>query len=762
MSRFLGGPERQYAGLLLLAQHEKLLAKSGISPEVAAARGYRSVDRKAALGRLGFAKSQQHVPALVVPVWSTVTGQVAFHQARPDLPRMSDDGKTIKYETPANVRMAVDAHPMIRAKLGDTSARLWVTEGVRKADALVSAGEYCVALLGVWNWRGRNEHGGTTALPDWEAIARNGRDVYLAFDSDVMLKREVHAALRRLAAFLKAHGARVYFVYLPEGEGGAKAGVDDYLAAGHTVADLLALATDELRAPASGPAPALADLLDNVAAFLRRFVAFASPHQGTACALWTAHTHVYDRFDVSPYLCVTSPEKQSGKTRLQETLDPLVRGPWRVVSPSGAVLYRKIHAEHPTLLLDEVDAVFGRGRDDAHEPLRALLNAGNRRGVTVPRCEGDGAKIRLVEFDVFTPRVLAGIGALPDTIADRGIPIRLQHRAPQETVEPFRFRQAVEESRPIREGLERWVLSAGEALERARPETPVTLNDRAAEIWEPLLAIADLAGGDWPRRAREAAVALHGDPLAQGETLRVNLLRAIRETFERNDLDRLTTADLIAALVDRDDGPWAEWWEEPVKKGNIRGPAARLGRMLRPLGIEPKTIRLGDERTSKGYIRADLRVAFVRYLPSSPPERRHNVTTLDNQGREGQNEDVTTPECDVMEIARQSLQDKPCDVVTFLNVEEEGGANATEVSPGPDVGAKLGPIPDSLGDDGRTWVLAMGESLGWPSLPLGSGRSIAEGERYRRIFAARASEEDLAGIVAALGRSAHGPQGRQP
>ena len=158
--------QRRYPDLLLRPEHEALLVASTIAPEVAAARGYKSADTKAALARLGFSKAQQHVPALLVPVWSAVTGQIAFYQARPDTPRVNGNGKVVKYETPANVRMAVDAHPMIRAKLGDPAVPLLITEGVRKADAAVSRGLCCIALLGVWNWRGRNDHGGKAVLPD--------------------------------------------------------------------------------------------------------------------------------------------------------------------------------------------------------------------------------------------------------------------------------------------------------------------------------------------------------------------------------------------------------------------------------------------------------------------------------------------------------------------------------------------------------------------------------------------------------------------
>jgi len=189
----------------LLPQHAALLTASAISDEVAKARGYRSVTDKAELRSLGFSANQARVPALLIPVWD-VNGKIALYQARPDEPRVAN-GKAVKYETLVGSRMTIDVPPAVRHQLGDPSIPLWITEGIRKADAAVSAGLCCIGLLGVWNWRGRNEHGGKVALADWESIALNGREVFIAFDSDVMTKPEVAQALERLKAFLESqHG----------------------------------------------------------------------------------------------------------------------------------------------------------------------------------------------------------------------------------------------------------------------------------------------------------------------------------------------------------------------------------------------------------------------------------------------------------------------------------------------------------------------------------------------------------------------------
>lgn len=232
----------------LLPNHAQLLADSAIAPDVAAARGYRSVEKQVELERMGFARAQRRVPALLIPIWG-INGEIVLYQSRPDIPRVNRQGKPVKYETPSGARMALDAPPPTRGWLADPTHPLFITEGVRKADAAVSRGLACIALLGVWNWRGSNIQGGKTALPDWERVALNERQVFLCFDSDVMIKPQVHHSLARLMPFLQKRGAQVALIYLPPGDGAVKVGLDDYLAAGHDVGDLLTLASSELRLP---------------------------------------------------------------------------------------------------------------------------------------------------------------------------------------------------------------------------------------------------------------------------------------------------------------------------------------------------------------------------------------------------------------------------------------------------------------------------------------------------------------------------------
>lgn len=191
--------------LFLLPHHQQLISASSISPDVAKARGYRSVEKKSELKALGFRDVQCRVPALLLPVWG-VHGEIINYQTRPDNPRIDKRDKIVKYETPADSRMSLDVPPAARPFLGKSDRPLFITEGIRKTDAAVSKGLCCIALLGVWNWRGTNRDGGKVALPDWEYIALNDREIYICFDSDVMTKPAVHQALARLKAFLENRG----------------------------------------------------------------------------------------------------------------------------------------------------------------------------------------------------------------------------------------------------------------------------------------------------------------------------------------------------------------------------------------------------------------------------------------------------------------------------------------------------------------------------------------------------------------------------
>ncbi|HUN77407.1 MAG TPA: DUF3631 domain-containing protein [Solirubrobacteraceae bacterium] len=358
-----------------------------------------------------------------------------------------------------------------------------------------------------------------------------------------------------------------------------------------------------------------ADMLDRVGAFVGRFVVLPSEAARIALALYVLHTHAIDAAEATPYLLVLSPERQSGKTRLLEVAELLVRSPWRVAGASEAALFRRIERDRPSLLLDEIDAVFASSTERV-EPLRCLLNAGNRHGASVSRVVAKGKSMEVVDFAVFCPKMLAGIDSskLPETLTDRSVTIKMQRRRDGERVERLRYRHASRDAEPIREALQSWATAAVEQLRDAEPELPDELGDRQADAWEPLLAIADHAGGEWPIRARAAAVELsapvEGEEVGRG----AQLLAVTREAL--GDCETISTADLLASINADDELPFGGWRDG--KGLDARG----LARLLRPYDIRPRTVRIG-ETTAKGYTADGLRDVFARYLPgasqASPP-----------------------------------------------------------------------------------------------------------------------------------------------
>ena len=422
-----------------------------------------------------------------------------------------------------------------------------------------------------------------------------------------------------------------------------------------------AASTDEPHGDVPG-APALAALLDAVGALLSTYVVFRSTAQRTALVLWIAHAHALKAFEVTAYLNVRSAEKRSGKTRLLETLTELVARPWLTVQPTEAVLFRKIARDAPTLLLDEVDTIFKGPSTDRTEGLRAVLNSGYRRGATVDRCTGRD-KEKLAAFPVFCAKVLAGIGTLPDTVNDRCIPIVLARRKRDEAVHRFRLREVQQEAGPIRGALRVWAAASVPMLRTARPDMPEGLLDRAEEVWEPLIAVADMAGAEWPALARSAALELNGGESVT-ESIGVQLLAAIREVFDGEGIERMLTADLLRALVKREAEPWAGLWGREVDQARgdetPRKPAMDLARHLKPFEVQPKKLRVG-ERTANGYERADFEDACARYLPAAcslslDPEGRNNGTTLVAQGLEAFRPFSTATEVGTPEtVGRQGL-----------------------------------------------------------------------------------------------------------
>jgi hypothetical protein len=382
--------------------------------------------------------------------------------------------------------------------------------------------------------------------------------------------------------------------------------------------------TDSAPADAKDSGPDGAALLDQLRAALCRYVVLPSGEAADAVVLWVAATHAQPAWEHATRLGITGPAKRCGKSRLLEIIKATVHKVIPAVHASTAALYRSIESDDPpTVLFDEVDALFGTRRQaEANEELRALINAGHSRGWPILRCVGPDQQV--TQFQSFAMCALAGIGNLPDTITDRAVNIRMRRRAPHETVKPFRSIRDQPALHRLRRELHQWVRAHLAQLRDAEPDMPV--EDRAADTWESLIAIADLAGADWPDRARLACKQLTASA-AEADTdanIGTRLLTDLRTVF--SDAAKLHTATILDRLRTIEEAPWA---------GRELSPHD-LAKILSQYGVRSKDVReTGTGPARKGYDRTDLNDAFARYLPGhvadvadASPAPRQNATGL--------------------------------------------------------------------------------------------------------------------------------------
>lgn len=353
-----------------------------------------------------------------------------------------------------------------------------------------------------------------------------------------------------------------------------------------------------------------ARLLDDLARTFRRFIVLPD-HADDALALWIVFSYFADVVNVAPILAAVSPEKRCGKTTLLALLNRLSYRPLTASSISPAALFRAVEKWSPALLIDEADAFLRE-----NEELRGVLNSGHTRDTAfVIRCEGEDFEPR--RFSTWGPKAIALIGSLPDTLTDRSIVIPLRRKNPSERVEKLRH---VGDLEPLARRCLRFANDHREAISRARPGIPEGLNDRAGDNWEPLLAVADSAGGDWPTKARTAASVLSGATL-DGDSAKVEVLRDIRSLFAGRLAGReaVGSAELVDLLTEDKVGRWAEFSHGKALTQR------QLARLLRPFGITSGTVRVDASSTAKGYHLEAFADAFSRYTPPFDPSHRHNA-----------------------------------------------------------------------------------------------------------------------------------------
>ncbi|WP_287016594.1 DUF3631 domain-containing protein [Gordonia sp. (in: high G+C Gram-positive bacteria)] len=353
-----------------------------------------------------------------------------------------------------------------------------------------------------------------------------------------------------------------------------------------------------------------AQVLKSVEAFLSRFVSYPSEAALVAHVLWIMHTWLMDAWESTPRIAFLSPEPGSGKSRALEVTEPLVPRPVHAVNTTPAYLFRKVadEAGTPTILYDEIDTVFGPKAKD-NEDIRGMLNAGHRKGATAGRCVIRGKNVETEELEAYCAVALAGLDDLPDTIMTRSVVVRMRRRAPGERVEPWRLRINGPEAAELKAEIQEWAASVTDRAGESWPDMPAGVEDRDADVWEALLAVADLAGGEWPQRARVTAVTLVTASKDRTPSIGVTLLRDLRAIFGSET--RMSTEDILDALNDLEESPWAT-----IRRGeplDARGLSNRLGKY----GIKPGQYRTADSANAvRGYTAASLNDAWQRYLPS--------------------------------------------------------------------------------------------------------------------------------------------------
>jgi len=412
-----------------------------------------------------------------------------------------------------------------------------------------------------------------------------------------------------------------------------------------------------LALPSPEPWPTAVDgaqLLGNLAATIRRY-AILTAEQADAVALWILFTYAIDGARIAPKLAITSPTPRCGKSTLLALVAALVPRPLVASNISPAAVFRVIEKSNPTLLIDEADSFL---KDN--EGLRGVLNSGHSRdGAYVIRCVGDN--LEPTRFCTWCAQAVGLIGSLPATLADRSIEVRLQRKRAGESVAKL--------TRNAREGLAMLArmaarFAADHSIADATPAMPAGLNDRASDNWEPLLAIADAAGGEWPERARKAAALLSGGEPADAQAIGVQLLADIRKTFEEQNAERLASKDLTEALAGMEASPWPEWRHgKPMS-------APQLARQLSKFAIAPRNLKQPGGAVLKGYGRGDFEEAWARYAPVSPESplsNRYPATTRINTGQSGDFQTATNNPGSGLENAASPNKDGPGSGVAVSN-----------------------------------------------------------------------------------------------
>lgn len=376
----------------------------------------------------------------------------------------------------------------------------------------------------------------------------------------------------------------------------------------------------------------------------------------TALSLWTLGSYCFDAFRIYPMIGLTSPEKRCGKSTVMSLLQALTNKALLSSNISPAAIYRVAEMCKPTLLIDEADT-FMKDNDE----LRGIINSGHTRDTAfVIRIEGDNLEPK--RFSTWTPKALAMIGDLPDTIKDRSIVIQMRRKLSGETVLKIPL-NASDQFEDMRRKCKRWAVDNFEQLTQHIPELPSHNNDREIDNWTPLFAIAAICGQE--KDILDAMMKI--SPTGENDSIGPMILGDIKAVFDKRGVEKIFSRDLVEDLIEIDDRPWAEWKRgKPMTKTS-------LARLLKPFKVKSRDIRFGPD-VGRGYVLKAFKDAFDRYLPPDPPFQSATVLQTNDSNALSDNSKCYTEKDVALQNPLKPAPSNDCSTVTDENRGEGGNA----------------------------------------------------------------------------------------
>lgn len=578
---------------------DRLLAESWIDAKTAVRAGlYRVTSAEGC--RLTGQKKAGDYSGIIYPITWPGDGlrEVVLRRDYPDLEEKADGSvhEVRKYIFPPKTRNMLLFGPNATPELlADLSVPIVVTEGPKKTLALDRLSVYrtdvpcflVIGLSGVWNFRGtvgritKSSNGGTQAvkgvISDFHRLPWKDRRVGILFDSDTKTNGDVRTARARLAEVLRGLQAKPVLIDLPSLKGITKTGADTYLAREGMDAMLKVIGKSiphnnrtrsTKTSPTTEPVRHIAEVIDEIATLLTLYISWPHPTIPILVAVWVVGTYCYEAFNYWGYLVLRSATPRCGKSKVLKFLSRLVRGtPPVTISPTAAALFR---SDQTVLIFDEVDRLKNSDKE-AYGEVLAILNAGFEVGGKIPRVEkSTGQSFEVKYYDVYSPKLLAGIEGLADTLADRAFHIQML-RTPTR-MPRLRYRQLEPTLEMIRASIEQWVGTYEDDVKAIYSNLPDVLealkdfDDRFQDIAEPLLVLAKIADHQAQAEAMilprlvKALTAINSRRLPSGreESFIAFLQLVSGQLPEGKKEDFFETASLLSQCNEVDELAWIE------------------------------------------------------------------------------------------------------------------------------------------------------------------------------------------------------------